>query len=75
MKRDDLLFEGALALSDRLGVLGRFRHYFISLRDADDFLDRRIAFRDPTPAILPQGFHTFGNGALLELAAIFLLHN
>jgi len=37
--------------------------------------DRRIPFRDAPPAILAQSFHAFGNGALFELAAIFLLHD
>ena len=60
---------------NRLGFGARFRHHFVSLRDSNDFLDRGTALRHATPAVLPQRFHPFRNGALLQLAAIPLLHD
>jgi hypothetical protein len=60
---------------DRLGFFGRFGHHFVSLRNPHYFFDSRFALRDATPAILPQRFHAFGDGALFELAAIALPHD
>jgi hypothetical protein len=57
-----------------LGFLGRFGHHFVSLRDAHDFFDGCFPLGDTPPAVLSQSFHTFGNRALLELAAIALPH-
>src|SRR6266566_7001588 len=67
--------DSALSCYDRLGFLGRFGHHFVSLRNAHHFFDGRFALRDTTPAVLPQRFHAFGDGTLLELAAIALAHD
>src|SRR4029453_9109397 len=58
-----------------LSFLGRFSHHFIGLRNAHDFLDGCFALSNTPPAVLPQGFHALGDGTLLELAAIALLHD
>src|SRR5206468_4000331 len=67
--------DSALPCHDRLGFFGRFGHHFVSLRNAHNFFDGRFALRDTPPAVLPQRFHTFGDGTLLELAAIALPHD
>src|SRR6266581_1403542 len=60
---------------DRFRLLRRFGHDLISLRNAHNFFDSRFALGNTSPAILPQSFHTFSNGALLELAAVAFLHD
>ena len=57
------------ALQRRLG------HDLVVLRHAHHFLDRGLPLPDPPPAILPQRLHALRDGALLQLAAVSLLHN
>src|SRR6516165_7266339 len=60
---------------DRLSFFSGLSHHFVSLRDAYNFFNRCSALGYASPAILPQSLHTFGNSALLQLAAIPPLHN
>src|SRR6266404_8156660 len=60
---------------DRFGLFGRFRHHFVGLSDADDFLNRGFALRDATPAVMPKINHSFGDRALLQLTSVALLHD
>ena len=45
------------------------------MRNAHDFFDGCFALGDTPPAVLPQSFHALGDGTLLELAAVALLHD
>jgi hypothetical protein len=60
---------------DRFRFLRRFGHDLVGLRNAHNFFDGRFALSDTPPPVLPQSFHAFSNGALLELAAIAFLHD
>src|SRR6201997_213379 len=61
--------------SYRLGFFGSFRHHFVSLRDAHNFFDGCFALGDASPAVVSQSLHAFGDGTLLELTTIALLHD
>src|SRR5207248_1174489 len=73
--RQRLSILSCLRSNDRPGFLGRLGHNFVSLRDSHYLFDSCFALRDTPPAILPQRFHAFGNGALLEFAAVAFLHD
>src|SRR5436305_7501630 len=66
---------GQFSCHHRLGFFGGFGHHFVSLRDAHHFFDGCFTLGDAAPAVLPQSLHAFGNGALLEFAAVALLHD
>src|SRR5262249_27481620 len=72
---DDRALSRALSGHHRLGFFGRFGHYFISLSDADNLFDGCSALGDAPPAVVSQRFHTFSNSALLQFAAVALLHD
>ena len=69
------MYFSRFARHHRLGFFGRFSHHFVSLRDAHNFFDGCFALRDASPAVLPQSFHAFDDGTLLELAAIAFSHD
>src|SRR5438094_1963761 len=50
-----------------LGFYSRLSHHFVRLRNAHYFFDRGLALHNTSPAVLTQGLHSFGDGALLEL--------
>src|SRR5438093_4349490 len=70
-----LVYFGRFARHHRLGFFGRFSHHFVGLSHAHNFFDGCSALGDAAPAVLPQSFHTFGNGTLLEFAAIAFSHD
>src|SRR5437773_2478972 len=70
-----LVYFSRFARHHRLGFFGRFSHHFVSLSDAHKFFDGCFALRDASPAVLPQSFHAFDNGTLLELAPIAFSHD
>src|SRR6266496_274136 len=59
----------------RLGFCGSFSHHFVSLRNAHNFFDGCFALGHASPAVIPQSLHAFGDGALLQLVTIALLHD
>src|SRR5262249_26016694 len=71
----DRALRRALSRHHRLGFFGRFGHYFIGLSDADNLFDGCSALGNAPPAVLSQRFHTFSNSALLQFAAVALLHD
>src|SRR5881392_1159806 len=70
-----LVYFGRFARHHWLGFFGRFSHYFVRLRNAHDFFNSRFALGDASPAVLPQGLHTFSDGTLLQFAAIAFSHD
>src|SRR6058998_203646 len=70
-----LVYFGRFARHHWLGFFGRFSHYFVRLRNAHDFFNSRFALGDAPPAVMPQGLHTFGDGTLLQFAAIAFSHD
>ena len=61
-----------LQTSPTFPPLPRLRDRLVRLRDADDFLDGRLALQHSTPAVGAQAFHAVGHRLILERAASFL---
>src|SRR5436309_12357937 len=70
-----LVYFGRFARHHWLGFFGRFSHHFVRLRNTHDFFNSRFALGDASPAVLPQGLHTFSDGTLLQFASIAFSHD
>jgi hypothetical protein len=60
-----LAYFGCFSRHHWLGFFGSLSHHFVSLRNAHNFFDSCSTLGYASPAIVPQGLHAFGYGALL----------
>src|SRR5947208_9223831 len=70
-----LVYFGRFARPPRPRFFARFSHHFVRLRNTHYFFNSRFALGDASPAVLPQGLHTFSDGTLLQFAAIAFSHD